>query len=163
MDPGLGQGEVPGMLRAVWRAQPGRVESPSHIPGEGEGKQSLVADWHSPKLSPRVKIPSERQVLFPWLWGTRAAEQLGCAAPQANSLLGCFLLLSLPKREEEEEEASLLTRGNRTKKKNKQVCRAAESCECCGSRVVGATVPIAGVPVGLGKNTTKTTGCSSES
>lgn len=38
---GLGQGEVPEMLVAVWRAQPGGVESPSHIPGEGEGRQSL--------------------------------------------------------------------------------------------------------------------------
>lgn len=37
----LGQGEVPEMLLALWRAQPGDVESPSHVPGEGEGKQSL--------------------------------------------------------------------------------------------------------------------------
>lgn len=38
---GLGRGKVPEMLVAVWRAQPSGVEAPSHIPGEGEGKQSL--------------------------------------------------------------------------------------------------------------------------
>lgn len=38
---GLVWGEVPEMLVAVWRAQPGGVESPSHIPREGEGKQGL--------------------------------------------------------------------------------------------------------------------------
>lgn len=85
---GLGQGKVPEMLIAVWRAGSSLLPTSQ---GRDRAGRAFVSDLHSPKLSPRVKIPSEKQVLFPRPWGTRAAEDLGCcssAAPHANSLLG---------------------------------------------------------------------------
>lgn len=87
----LGRGKVPEMLIAVWRAHPAGSSLLLTSQGRERASRAFVSDLHSPKLTPRMKIPSERQVLFPWPWGTRAAEELGgcsSAAPQANALLG---------------------------------------------------------------------------
>lgn len=47
---GLGQGEVPEMLVALWRAQPGGVRAPSHVPGEGGRSTAFASGLPSPKL-----------------------------------------------------------------------------------------------------------------
>lgn len=126
---GLGQGEVPEMLMALWRAQPGGVGSPSHGPGEGEGKQNLRISSALTKTRVEIVENTSRKTSQHFIpvadqaskgaWEVVPLELLKRALFVADLFFfGSFL--SQNGEEEEEEEARLLTRGNRTKKRKKK-------------------------------------------
>lgn len=81
---GLGQGEVPEMLRALWRAQPRGVGSPSHGPGEGEEMQSLCIRSALAKTGVETVENTSRKATPPFIpvaVGDQASRGAGEVAP----------------------------------------------------------------------------------